>query len=86
MKKFSWNLVSSGRLGSGEMFSVSIKKADGELWDNPIEPEQLMLSIEFLLADERVKYVVRQYAELDDTGKKKINDLMDALLALKESP
>ena len=45
MKKFTWALVSTGRLEDGEKFYISLKGPDGEPWANPIEPEQIMQEI-----------------------------------------
>lgn len=83
-KEFTWCLVSSGRLDVGEKFSISIKDKNGELFSNPIDPERIMNKIEWLFADEHTRFATRQYSELDEDGKIKINNLMDALLAIKQ--
>lgn len=83
VRKFTWALVSTGRLDTGEKFTVSIRNANGEPFDNPITPEMLMKKIEWLLADEHTQYATSQYADLTDENKTKIDNLMHALMEIQ---
>lgn len=47
--------------------------------------EKAELIAEMLTSPESTKYVLRQYSTLDSEGRKKIDTLMEALFAIKES-
>ena len=83
MKKFTWALVSTGRLEDGEKFYISLKGPDGEPWANPIEPEQIMQEIAALKAQEEI-FALKESRRMISDARDRWMHAHDALKAENE--